>query len=145
MPNFETIKRGRPILLLRRQVSLEFQSHPTSKLSSVLHRSTKRYVIETILLYLKTIQFQFRKDSVTVKFGHVIFFWNRNRSGCFNPMLEEYVEIPSDVGITFNQVPKIKALEIAEKAKKAILSRRFDQYMILMLCSSINGELLNIV
>ncbi|KAL5845048.1 hypothetical protein ACOSQ4_011006 [Xanthoceras sorbifolium] len=45
-------------------------------------------------------------------------------------VLEEYVEISSDVGITFNQEPKMKALKIAEKAKKAILSRRFDQIRV---------------
>lgn len=65
--------------------------------------------------------------SETVKFGHVTFFWNGNRSGCFNPQLEEYVEIPSDIGITFNVKPKMKALEIAEKARDAILSGKFDQ------------------
>lgn len=67
--------------------------------------------------------------SETVKFGHVTFFWNGNRSGCFNPQLEEYVEIPSDSGITFNVKPKMKALEIAEKARDAILSGKFDQVM----------------
>lgn len=41
--------------------------------------------------------------------------------------MEEYVEIPSDVGITFNVQPKMKAIEIAEKAREAILSRKFDQ------------------
>lgn len=71
--------------------------------------------------------------SETVKFGHVTFFWNGNRSGYFDPKMEEYVEIPSDVGITFNVQPKMKALEIAERAKKAILSRRFHQV------SEING------
>ncbi|KAL5777957.1 hypothetical protein ACOSP7_010883 [Xanthoceras sorbifolium] len=75
-------------------------------------------------------KFQFRKDSVTVKFSHVTCFWNGNRSGCFNPVLEEYVEISSDVGITFNQEPKMKALKIAEKAKKAILSCKFDQIRV---------------
>ncbi|PKI41009.1 hypothetical protein CRG98_038537 [Punica granatum] len=65
--------------------------------------------------------------SETVKFGHVTFFWNGNRSGYFNPEMEEYVEIPSDVGITFNVQPKMKAVEIAEKARDAILSRKFDQ------------------
>ena len=68
--------------------------------------------------------------SETVKFGHVTFFWNGNRSGYFNSELEEYVEIPSDVGITFNQEPKMKALEIAEKARDAILSGRFDQVRV---------------
>ncbi|KAK9193745.1 hypothetical protein WN944_004442 [Citrus x changshan-huyou] len=68
--------------------------------------------------------------SETVKFGHVTFFWNGNRSGYFDSNLEEYVEIPSDSGITFNVQPKMKALEIAERAKKAILSRRFHQVRV---------------
>jgi len=66
-------------------------------------------------------------NSETVKFGHVTFFWNGNRSGYFNADLEEYVEIPSDSGITFNEQPKMKALQIAEKARDAILSKKFDQ------------------
>ena len=41
--------------------------------------------------------------------------------------MEEYVEIPSDSGISFNVKPKMKALEIAEKARDAILSRKFHQ------------------
>ncbi|KAI4353609.1 hypothetical protein L6164_002544 [Bauhinia variegata] len=68
--------------------------------------------------------------SETVKFGHVTFFWNGNRSGYFNPQMEEYIEIPSDVGITFNVQPKMKALQIAEKARDAILSRKFDQVRV---------------
>ncbi|KAI3788508.1 hypothetical protein L2E82_01276 [Cichorium intybus] len=68
--------------------------------------------------------------SETVKFGHVTFFWNGNRSGYFNSELEEYVEIPSDSGITFNVQPKMKALEIGEKARDAILSRKFDQVRV---------------
>nr|CAB3451045.1 unnamed protein product [Digitaria exilis] len=66
----------------------------------------------------------------TVKFGHVTFFWNGNRSGYFDEAKEEYVEIPSDSGITFNVAPKMKALEIAEKARDAILSGRFDQVRV---------------
>jgi 2,3-bisphosphoglycerate-independent phosphoglycerate mutase len=68
--------------------------------------------------------------SETVKFGHVTFFWNGNRSGYFNANLEQYVEIPSDSGITFNEQPKMKAVEIAEKAKEAILSGKFDQIRV---------------
>ncbi|XP_047939058.1 2,3-bisphosphoglycerate-independent phosphoglycerate mutase-like isoform X1 [Salvia hispanica] len=68
--------------------------------------------------------------SETVKFGHVTFFWNGNRSGCFNPDMEEYVEIPSDIGISFNAKPKMKALEIGEKARDAILSRKYDQVRV---------------
>lgn len=37
------------------------------------------------------------------------------------------MEIQSDIGITFNVKPKMKALEIAEKAREAILSCKFDQ------------------
>lgn len=66
-------------------------------------------------------------SSETVKFGHVTFFWNGNRSGCFNSEKEEYMEIPSDSGITFNVKPKMKALEVGEKARDAILSGKFDQ------------------
>ncbi|CAN6295223.1 unnamed protein product [Urochloa humidicola] len=68
--------------------------------------------------------------SETVKFGHVTFFWNGNRSGYFNPSLEKYDEIPSDIGIPFNAQPKMKALEIAHKARDAILSRKFDQVRV---------------
>ncbi|KAF4351970.1 hypothetical protein CsatB_003144 [Cannabis sativa] len=68
--------------------------------------------------------------SETVKFGHVTFFWNGNRSGYFNPEMEEYVEIPSDSGITFNVKPLMKAVEIAEKARDAILSRKFQQVRV---------------
>ncbi|KAJ1407202.1 Phosphoglycerate mutase, 2,3-bisphosphoglycerate-independent [Sesbania bispinosa] len=72
----------------------------------------------------------FFSNSETVKFGHVTFFWNGNRSGYFNPQMEEYVEIPSDSGITFNVQPKMKALQIGEKARDAILSRKFDQVRV---------------
>ncbi|CAL5192530.1 unnamed protein product [Lathyrus oleraceus] len=68
--------------------------------------------------------------SETVKFGHVTFFWNGNRSGYFDEKLEEYVEIPSDSGITFNEKPIMKAVEIAEKAREAILSGKFDQIRV---------------
>ncbi|KAJ6811474.1 2,3-bisphosphoglycerate-independent phosphoglycerate mutase [Iris pallida] len=75
--------------------------------------------------------------SETVKFGHVTFFWNGNRSGYFNPSMEEYVEVLSDSGFTFNVHPKMKALEIAEKARDAILSGKFDQVRV-NLC---NGDM----
>ncbi|TVU36601.1 hypothetical protein EJB05_18540 [Eragrostis curvula] len=66
----------------------------------------------------------------TVKFGHVTFFWNGNRSGYFDESKEEYVEVPSDSGITFNVKPKMKAVEIAEKARDALLSGKFDQVRV---------------
>ena len=33
----------------------------------------------------------------TQKFGHITYFWNGNRSNKFDPQLETYVEIPSDL------------------------------------------------
>ncbi|GAB4840853.1 hypothetical protein Ancab_021613 [Ancistrocladus abbreviatus] len=41
--------------------------------------------------------------------------------------MEEYVEVPSDTGISFNVKPKMKALE---KARDAILSGKFDQVRV---------------
>lgn len=37
------------------------------------------------------------------------------------------MEIPSDSGISFNQEPKMKAIEIAEKAAEALRSGEWDQ------------------
>lgn len=68
--------------------------------------------------------------SETVKFGHVTFVWNGNRSGQFSDTLEKYVEIPSDSGISFNQEPKMKAIEIAEKAAEALRSGEWDQVRV---------------
>ena len=59
--------------------------------------------------------------SETQKFGHVTFFWNGNRSGYINADLETYVEIRSDLG-PCNLAPEMKAREVTEAAKEAILS-----------------------
>jgi len=80
-------------------------------------------------------------NSETVKFGHVTFFWNGNRSGYFDETKEEYVEIPSDSGITFNVAPKMKALEIAEKARDALLSGKFDQVNDSVVCIKLVFEI----
>ncbi|CAK9219035.1 unnamed protein product [Sphagnum troendelagicum] len=68
--------------------------------------------------------------SETVKFGHVTFVWNGNRSGQFSETLEEYVEIPSDQGISFNVKPEMKAIAIAEKACEALHSGKWDQVRV---------------
>ncbi|KAK8556525.1 hypothetical protein V6N12_002924 [Hibiscus sabdariffa] len=83
----------------------------------------------TLFLHLRLIE-HLVNICETVKFGHVTFFWNGNRSGYFNPQMEEYVEIPSDTGISFNEKPKMKALEIGKKARDAILSHKFDQVRV---------------
>lgn len=53
--------------------------------------------------------------SETQKYGHVTYFWNGNKSGYINKDLETYVEIPSD-NVPFDQKPRMKAAEIADKA-----------------------------
>ena len=57
--------------------------------------------------------------SETQKFGHVTYFWNGNRTGMFDEMYEEYVEVPSDV-IPFEQRPWMKAAEITDATLAAL-------------------------
>lgn len=64
--------------------------------------------------------------SETQKFGHVTYFWNGNRSGYFDPSLEEYLEIPSDVGISFDQRPWMKAYDITDATIERMVAKRFD-------------------
>lgn len=64
--------------------------------------------------------------SETQKFGHVTYFWNGNRSGYLDPKLEEYVEIPSDSGITFDQKPEMKAREVADATIERLRKASFD-------------------
>jgi len=52
--------------------------------------------------------------SETQKYGHVTYFWNGNRSGCFDETLERYVEIPSDT-LPFEERPWMKAAEITDR------------------------------
>jgi 2,3-bisphosphoglycerate-independent phosphoglycerate mutase len=52
--------------------------------------------------------------SETHKFGHVTYFWNGNRSEPFDPKLETYVEIPSDL-TPLEQRPWMKAAEITDR------------------------------
>lgn len=67
--------------------------------------------------------------SETQKFGHVTFFWNGNRSGYFDQKLETYIEIESDK-VIFNEKPEMKAREITEAAKEALISGKFDMVRV---------------
>jgi len=62
--------------------------------------------------------------SETQKYGHVTYFWNGNKSGYINKSLETYVEIPSDT-IPFDQAPKMKAVEITDKAIELLESNTY--------------------
>lgn len=62
--------------------------------------------------------------SETQKFGHVTYFWNGNRSGYIDESVEKYIEIPSD-RIEFDKKPKMKALEITDKAIELLRSGKY--------------------
>jgi 2,3-bisphosphoglycerate-independent phosphoglycerate mutase len=62
--------------------------------------------------------------SETQKFGHVTYFWNGNRSGCFDEALETYVEIPSD-RLPFEERPWMKAAEITDRLIAELASGRY--------------------
>jgi 2,3-bisphosphoglycerate-independent phosphoglycerate mutase len=64
--------------------------------------------------------------SETQKFGHVTYFWNGNRSGYFDERLEEYCEVRSDEGITFDKRPWMKADEITDLTSDRLLRKTFD-------------------
>jgi 2,3-bisphosphoglycerate-independent phosphoglycerate mutase len=64
--------------------------------------------------------------SETQKFGHVTYFWNGNRSGYLDPFMEEYVEIPSDKNITFDEKPAMKAKEICDATIERMERGTFD-------------------
>jgi 2,3-bisphosphoglycerate-independent phosphoglycerate mutase len=63
--------------------------------------------------------------SETQKYGHVTYFFNGNRSGAVDPVLETYAEVPSD-RVPFEQAPEMKAREITALACEAIRSGRYD-------------------
>ncbi len=90
----------------------------------------KNYVVEppkidrTVSEYLCAEKVPMFAISETQKFGHVTYFWNGNRSGYIDKSLETYVEIPSD-RIEFDKAPKMKALEITDKAIELLRSGKY--------------------
>jgi 2,3-bisphosphoglycerate-independent phosphoglycerate mutase len=59
----------------------------------------------------------------TQKYGHVTYFWNGNRGGMFDEVLETYVEIPSD-RVVFEQRPWMKAAEVTDRLLEELRSGR---------------------
>lgn len=57
--------------------------------------------------------------SETHKYGHVTYFWNGNRTEPFDPDLEQYVELQSDLVVS-DQRPWMKAAEITDAAIAAL-------------------------
>jgi len=56
----------------------------------------------------------------TQKFAHVTFFFNGGYRQPLDPKMEDYVLIPSDRGISFDQRPAMKAPDIAARAEALI-------------------------
>jgi 2,3-bisphosphoglycerate-independent phosphoglycerate mutase len=73
----------------------------------------------TISEYLCAERVKMFAISETQKYGHVTYFWNGNRSGYIDETVETYKEIPSD-RIEFDKAPKMKALEIKDKATEML-------------------------
>lgn len=66
---------------------------------------------------------------IVMSWLQVTFFWNGNRSGYFKEDMETYVEIPSDT-VPFNEAPEMKAREITEAGKEALLSGKYDMVRV---------------
>ena len=79
---------------------------------------------QTISEYLCAEKIRSFAISETQKFGHVTYFWNGNRSGYVDESLETYVEVPSD-RIEFDKAPKMKALEIKDRAIEMLKSGKY--------------------
>ncbi|HET6584224.1 MAG TPA: 2,3-bisphosphoglycerate-independent phosphoglycerate mutase, partial [Nannocystaceae bacterium] len=61
----------------------------------------------------------------TQKYGHVTYFWNGNRSGKFDDVLERYIDVPSDAR-PFQERPWMKAAEVTDGLIDAISRERYD-------------------
>ncbi|MBR4419180.1 MAG: alkaline phosphatase family protein, partial [Clostridia bacterium] len=63
----------------------------------------------------------------TVKFGHMTYFFNGNKSAPIDPQLETWLEIPSDkLNNLYDKAPKMQAEPITEKLIAAIESGAYD-------------------
>jgi len=63
----------------------------------------------------------------TVKFGHMTYFFNGNKSAPIDPKLETWLELPSDkLNNLYDKAPKMKAVEITDKLIENIESGKFD-------------------
>jgi len=63
--------------------------------------------------------------SETQKYGHVTYFFNGNRTEKFDEVLEDYIEIPSDI-CPFENAPRMKADEITNEVVKAMESGKYN-------------------
>jgi 2,3-bisphosphoglycerate-independent phosphoglycerate mutase len=74
--------------------------------------------------------------SETQKYGHVTYFWNGNRGGKHDEVLETYEEIPSDL-IPFEEAPAMKSREITELIVHAMSTGKYQ----FLRCNYPNGDM----
>ncbi len=79
-------------------------------------RTVSEYLVHNGVAQLATAE--------TQKFGHVTYFWNGNNSGKFDPELEDWIEIPSDI-IPFERAPDMKAREVCQVVIDALATGRY--------------------
>jgi 2,3-bisphosphoglycerate-independent phosphoglycerate mutase len=79
-------------------------------------RTVSEYLVHNGVAQLATAE--------TQKYGHVTYFWNGNNSEKFDPALEDWVEVPSDV-IPFEQAPEMQAEKVCGVVVDALASGRY--------------------
>jgi 2,3-bisphosphoglycerate-independent phosphoglycerate mutase len=79
-------------------------------------RTVSEYLVDNGVAQLATAE--------TQKFGHVTYFWNGNNSEKFDPALEDWIEVPSDV-IPFEQAPEMQAEKVCGVVVDALASGRY--------------------
>ncbi|HSL18669.1 MAG TPA: 2,3-bisphosphoglycerate-independent phosphoglycerate mutase [Methylomirabilota bacterium] len=79
-------------------------------------RTVSEYLVHNGVAQLATAE--------TQKYGHVTYFWNGNNSEKFDPALEDWVEVPSDV-IPFEQAPEMQADKVCGVVVDALASGRY--------------------
>ncbi len=81
-------------------------------------------ITNTMGEYLAAVGITQYAVSETQKYGHVTYFWNGNKSGKFDEVIETYREIPSD-RVPFEQRPWMQCAYIADQIIAAIESGEY--------------------
>jgi 2,3-bisphosphoglycerate-independent phosphoglycerate mutase len=119
-PEFNKFDRGRiPDVLYAGM--MEYDSEAKIPKNFLVEPPT---ISRTVGEYLVTEGVRMFAISETQKFGHVTYFWNGNRSGYIDKDLETYIEILSDK-VPFDQLPKMKAVEITDKTIELLKSGKY--------------------
>jgi 2,3-bisphosphoglycerate-independent phosphoglycerate mutase len=120
-PEFNKIQRGRIPNVLYAGM-MEYDSEAQIPKNFLVEPPT---IDKTVCEYLATERVKMFAISETQKYGHVTYFWNGNRSGYIDKDLETYIEIPSDK-VPFDQLPKMKAIEITDKTIELLESGQYQ-------------------